>query len=242
MPDGTLRIWSRDYTSTAAPDYISYYRSNAASDSLILEGTFEEEPMPYHIQQEPVRTTIHNSRDGRVLAWYEIGLDRGYKFVALEVPYTDEMIEAMKSHLRILEKIAYSDIALLQKVRKSLMITEAVRAVGESFWLVAKGPLARYATGTEGFQELGRAIATSVTSDRNIEEPFKTGEDSGSANDKAIKYLAWAMQRERSFGALAQDPEINSDVESFVRTVLFYLCVCYKKLSDHDKMSFRFNW
>ncbi|KAG7528966.1 hypothetical protein FFLO_05865 [Filobasidium floriforme] len=239
MPDGTLEICSKDERS--ALDHISLYRSDATRQLLTLDGSFAV-LMSCHKEQESVRTTIHNAGDGKVLAGYEIGLNRGYKFVAPSVPYTVEMIEAMKSHLRILEKIAYSDIALLQKVRKSLMVTEAVWSVGESFLLVAKRQLVRYATRAPGFRELEREIIKAVTGDRSIEGPFKTGRDSGSANDRAIKYLAWAMLMDRSFEALTQDAQTHFDVESFVKTVLFYLCVYHKKLSDHEKRSFRFNW
>jgi hypothetical protein len=243
MPDGTLEIWSKDETS--ALDHISLYRSDYRSDAarharqlLTLDGSFAT-LMSCHREQESVRTTIHNAGDGEVLAWYEIGLDRGYKFVAPNIPYTVEMIEAMESHLRILEKIAYSDTSLLRKVRKSLMVTEAVWSVGKSFLIIAKHPLVRYATSTEGFSELEREIITVVTSDRSIEEPFRTGQNSGSAKTRAIQYLAWAMLVDQFFNALVQEAEIDSDVGFFVQTILLYLCNCYRNLSDHSKISFR---
>lgn len=148
------------------------------------------------------------SKDNQQLASYRFGPSRQYKFYP-SVPYTDELVDAMRSHWELVAGALSSDSTLLRQIRRSFEITELIKEVGDSFFAKATKPFRPgRTTRVEMFRE--KILWTVKDDQQELREPFRN--QAGKISFEAIKYLALALHESQCLGRQEQQ-HLDFDVE-----------------------------
>ena len=127
------------------------------------------------------------SKDNQQLASYRFGPSRQYKFYP-SVPYTDELVDAMRSHWELVAGALSSDSTLLRQIRRSFEITELIKEVGDSFFAKATKPFRPgRTTRVEMFRE--KILWTVKDDQQELREPFRN--QAGKISSKLSSTWLW---------------------------------------------------
>lgn len=168
------------------------------------------------------------------LANYDIGPSRQYKFCS-SVPYTKELLDAMRTHMELVERLPGSDGALLRQIKKSFEITELIMEVGDSFLAKARSPI-RGGPMSSRLKGLLKKVDTTVPGmSKELKEPFKN--QAGKLSFEAIKYLALALHDSQCFQR-QENMHPDFDVEELIKSILIYLCICFERFDSAERAKF----
>jgi hypothetical protein len=178
-----------------------------------------------------------SNASGRYLASYIIGpdADQDYRFYP-NVPYTDKLLSAIESHVRLVKESSGADKTLLCRLEASLETTKLIRSVSDGFFENANSR-ERRGTGIRA-AELTRIVMPLVDEASQLKMPFFPVKYRG----KAVKYLVWALIDGGLVSPAMQKLWTkDSDLEKFIKNMLSYICICYDEMTEDEKAVYKFD-
>jgi hypothetical protein len=238
--DGSMEWYRFEPETTLLPtlEHVTALRPDRVTELYTLQGdtgflkTCSDDGRSAHTLITTTKGTEADAEGSRRLAWYSVkhaGSRQEFNFFP-EMPYTDELINAMVSYIYIVANDPGHDRWVISNLQRCLINVKAVKEVSDSFFDKARGPLPTSMKSWK-MKELFRRGKSAVVAQQDAQAPFWYLP--GALNERAVQYLAVAMNSSDAFYNYERMYP-SPDIEGLIGTILNHLCAYYKTLKSAE--------